>query len=365
MNYLDLDLLENPYGKRVGGGYDTVRVGSGGRLHIQGRDGGPLCMQGRKRTDLRASTGRVVDCYRCIKILAMESNAPYIRRELTTAKGEKKSHFMVPGGRQGQLVADKKASPAGMDGVAPFKRGPTQHPTQPWMTKRVAMAKSYAERLSDEGVALPPYLLPPTVEEMEAAQEFSYYASPKAKRRAAAAARRSAREAAASEVAQVANPYMVLSNPNGRVHARHGLPYMTFGNPAVPYLVVLHEFNKSNREEERRQNAYEEYTVLASSPFEAAVQMHQRIVKVDDDAWRQRAGGSSDRAHYDSLGWAFWVEVIDKRTGRTAAEYAVRAPAGAGHGGGELQRVMAVHSGALKTKAKGGVKRRANSRRSR
>jgi serine/threonine protein kinase len=95
MNYLDLDLLENPYGKRVGGGYDTVRVGSGGRLHIQGRDGGPLCMQGRKTTDLRASEGRVVDCYRCIKILAMESNAPYIRRELTTAKGEKKSHFIV------------------------------------------------------------------------------------------------------------------------------------------------------------------------------------------------------------------------------------------------------------------------------
>ena len=219
MNYLDLDLLENPYGKRVGGGYDTVRVGSGGRLHIQGRDGGPLCMQGRKTTDLRASTGRVVDCYRCIKILAMESNAPYIRRELTTAKGEKKSHFMVPGGRQGQLVADKKASPSGMSGVAPFKRGPTQHPTQPWMTKRVAMAKTYEERLSDEGVALPPYFLPPTPEEKEAAQAFSYYASPKAKRRAAAAARRAGGAAAA---AQVANPR----------HARHGLPYMTFGNPS-------------------------------------------------------------------------------------------------------------------------------------
>jgi hypothetical protein len=231
MNYLDLDLLENPYGKRVGGGYDTVRVGSGGRLHIQGRDGGPLCMQGRKATDLRASTGRVVDCYRCIKILAMESNAPYIRRELTTAKGEKKSHFMVPGGRQGQLVADKKASPGGMDGVPTFKRGPKNHPTQPWMTKRVAMAKSYAERLSDEGVALPPYLLPPTPEETEAAQAFSYYESPKAKRRAAAARRRTG-GAAASEVAQVANPYMVLSNPNGRVHGRQGSPYMTFGNPA-------------------------------------------------------------------------------------------------------------------------------------
>lgn len=220
MNYLDLDLLENPYGKRVGGGYDTVRVGSGGRLHIQGRDGGPLCMQGRKATDLRASTGRVVDCYRCIKILAMESNAPYIRRELTTAKGDKKSHFMVPGGRQGQLVADKKASPSGMSGVTPFKRGPTQHPTQPWMTKRVAMAKTYEERLSDEGVALPPYFLPPTLEEKEAAQAFSYYASPKAKRRAAAAARRAG--GAAAEVEQVANPR----------HARHGLPYMTFGNPA-------------------------------------------------------------------------------------------------------------------------------------
>ena len=226
MPYLDLDLLENPYGKRIGGGYDTVRVGDGGRLHVRGPDNGPLCMQGRRTTDLRASEGRVVDCYRCIKIMGMNANAPYIRRELTTAKGDKRSHYMVPGGRQGQLVADKKSSPSGMSGVAPFKRGPTNHPTQPWMTKRLAMAKTYEERLSDEGVALPPYYLPPTPEEVAAAQEVSFYESPKAKRRAAAERRRGAAAAAAAKVA----------NPR---HARHGLPYMTFGNPSVWEWAVM------------------------------------------------------------------------------------------------------------------------------
>jgi hypothetical protein len=224
--YLNLDLLENPYGKRVGGGYDTVRVGpGGGRLHIKAPDGGALCMQGRKQTDLRASTGRVVDCYRCIKIMGMNSNAPYVRRELTTAKGDKKAHYMLPGGRQGQLVADKKASPGGMDGVPTFKRGPKNHPTQPWMTKRIAMAKSYAERLSDEGVALPPYFLPQTFEEMEIAQESSFYESPGAiaavaaagrrVSREATAARRAERAAAAAAAKQVANPRH--RNPSERV----------------------------------------------------------------------------------------------------------------------------------------------------
>ena len=216
--YLNLDLLENPYGKRVGGGYDTVRVGpGGGRLHVKGPDGGALCMERRTQTDLRASTGRVVDCYRCIKIMAMNSNAPYISRSLTTAKGDKKPHLMIPGGRQGQLVADKKASPSGMSGVPTFKRGPKNHPTQPWMTKRIAMAKTYEERLRDEGVALPPYFLPQTFEEREIAQESSYYESPGAIAAVAAAGRRVSREAAAARRAdraaaaaaaakQVANP---------------------------------------------------------------------------------------------------------------------------------------------------------------
>jgi hypothetical protein len=225
--YLNLDLLENPYGKRVGGGYDTVRVGpGGGRLHVKGPDGGALCMERRTQTDLRASTGRVVDCYRCIKIMAMNSNAPYISRSLTTAKGDKKPHLMIPGGRQGQLVADKKASPSGMSGVPTFKRGPKNHPTQPWMTKRIAMAKTYEERLRDEGVALPPYFLPQTFEEMEIAQESSYYESPGAIAAVAAAGRRVSREAAAARRAdraaaaaaaakQVANPYRGRRNPSG------------------------------------------------------------------------------------------------------------------------------------------------------
>lgn len=250
--YLNLDLLENPYGKRVGGGYDTVRVGpGGGRLHIKAPDGGALCMQGRKQTDLRASTGRVVDCYRCIKIMGMESNAPYVRRELTTAKGEKKSHYMLPGGRQGQLVADKKASPGGMDGVPTFKRGPKNHPTQPWMTKRIAMAKSYAERLSDEGVALPPYFLPQTFEEMEIAQESSFYESPGAIAAVAAAGRRVSREAAAARRAgraaaakQVANPYGGRRNPSDEVrYTRSGMAYI-IGADGKPRFVARSQEEK-------------------------------------------------------------------------------------------------------------------------
>jgi hypothetical protein len=229
MKYLDLDLLENPYGKRVGGGYDTVRVGDGDRLHVKAPDGLPLCMQGRTVTNLRSSEGRVVDCYRCIKLMAMNSNAPYLRRDLTTASGVKREHLMIPGGRQGRMVADKKASPYAESGASPFKRGPAEHPTQPWMTKRRAMAKTYEERLSEQGVALPPYYLPPTPEEMEAAQEVSFYESPAAKRRAAADRRRAARVAASATM--VANP---------QKHARHGLPYMTFGNPRYEAYAVLH-----------------------------------------------------------------------------------------------------------------------------
>ena len=191
---LNLDLIENPYGKRIGGGYSTILVGGGeeGRVHID-KDGDPLCMQGKALYDVRPSKARVVTCYRCIKIMGMESNAPYLRRELTTARGQKKGHIMIPGGRQGQLVADKKQSPFGMEGASPFKRGPAAHPTQGWMTRRIAMAKTYPERLYDEGIALPVgYKAPRFADEAD----ISEYTSPKAKRRGARESRQASLEAA-------------------------------------------------------------------------------------------------------------------------------------------------------------------------
>ena len=215
-DYLDLDLIENPYGKRIGGGYSTVLTGAGDRSHIQGPDGGPLCMQGRPTHNLRASKSRVVTCYRCIKIMGIESNAPYLRRELTTARGVKKAHLMMPGGREGELIGDvtlgsrsKRAgkslrSPFGMQGAQPFKRGPTNHPTQGQMTKRLAMAKTYEERLVDEGIALPVAYSPFAA---AAEPDIDRYESPGAKRRRVVAERK-ARIAAAA--AQKANPPATL-----------------------------------------------------------------------------------------------------------------------------------------------------------
>jgi len=235
MKYLDLDLLENPYGKRVGGGYETVRVGDGGRLHVRGPDSGPLCMQGRRTTDLRASEGRVVDCYRCIKLMAMNANAPLVTRDLTTAGGVKRKHLMVPGGRQGRMVADKKASPYAESGAAPFKRGPTKHPTQPWMTGRPAMAKTREERIREEGIALPTYYLPPTPEEVEAAQEVSFYESPAAKRRAAADRRRAGRVAASATM---------VANPSDEVmYTRSGMAYI-IGADGKPRFVARSQAEK-------------------------------------------------------------------------------------------------------------------------
>lgn len=205
-DYLDLDMLENPYGKRIGGGYETVLTGPGGRSHIKGENGKPLCMQRANARDVRPSHARVVTCYRCIKIMGMNANAPLLSRDLTTAHGQKRKHLMVPGGRQGRMVAEKKLSPFGETGAAPFKRGPANHPTQPWMTSRVVRAKTREERLREEGVALPAAYVPP--EYAASVESPGLYVSPKRARsreakqllKAAAAA-----EAAAAN-ALVANP---------------------------------------------------------------------------------------------------------------------------------------------------------------
>jgi hypothetical protein len=234
MKYLDLDLIENPYGKRIGGGYETVLTGGGDRSHIKGDNGKPLCMQKVSARDVRPSSARTVTCYRCIKIMGMNSNAPFVTRNLTPSHGERKKHLMVPGGRQGRMVADKKASPYGETGAAPFKRGPANHPTQPWMTTRVVRAKTREERLREEGIALPIGYTPPTF--AESWETTTAYVSPKARRR------REAKQVAAL-IAERARPPAVMVD--------------AFGEPFTMDDVrkVVGEDERMMRENPRRRNA--------------------------------------------------------------------------------------------------------------
>ncbi len=179
---LDLDMLGNPLGKRIGGGYTTCRVGDGGRAHIAAPNGAPICMQRRPVTHLRPSNARVVDCYRCIKQIAFQSNAPLLERALTTRGGTSKKHRMVPGGRQGPLVGartpKKHAQPAyvtSMQGVQPFPRGSAKHPTQTRTRGAVGAAgrsRTHGFRSSEEGIALPHGYSP--VAGMSAAEAAAY-----------------------------------------------------------------------------------------------------------------------------------------------------------------------------------------------
>lgn len=218
MKYLDLDLLENPYGARRGSGYDSVLVGpGGGRVHVKGKDGGPLCMQGRSKRDVRDSSARVVTCYRCIKIMMMEGNAPFVMRDLTTARGVKRKHLMVPGGREGQMVAQREGhlSPFGLDGAEPFKRGPANHPTQGRMTKRVALARSKPGSIREEGVARPAYYVPFGQEAgREQYVEELVKDVARGKRRMASKRRKAAKVAAAAAAAAEAPAQALLMNPS-------------------------------------------------------------------------------------------------------------------------------------------------------
>lgn len=188
--YLDLDTIQNPYGKRIGGGYSTVLVGGGGgRTHIKGDDGGPLCMQGRRTQDLRSSSARVVTCYRCIKIMGLQSNAPALERTLYQRDRDmgQSANYMVPGGRQGSLVADKKASPYGMDGKTVFRRGTKKHPTQSRLGAFGDNVSTREGRRSGTsrvrgGVARPMGYVAPS---FAAEADVSRYASTTAKRRSA------------------------------------------------------------------------------------------------------------------------------------------------------------------------------------
>lgn len=223
--YLDLDTIQNPYGKRIGGGYSTVLVGGGGgRTHIKGDDGGPLCMQGRRTQDLRSSGARVVTCYRCIKIMGLQSNAPALERTLYQRDSDmgQSANYMVPGGRQGSLVADKKASPYGMDGKTVFRRGTKKHPTQSRLGAFGDNVSTREGRRSGTsrvrgGVARPMGYVAPS---FAAEADVSRYASTTAKRRSAqeqvvarrARVREEAMEAAVMEMEERVAGY--ANNPN-------------------------------------------------------------------------------------------------------------------------------------------------------
>lgn len=181
---LDLDLIGNPLGKRVGGGYTTMRVGDGNRVHIEdGKTGVPLCMRhvlALSITNRRASTARVVDCYRCIKQMSFVMNAPMLDRSLTPGRGgSARSHKMVPGGRQGPLVGARQPTKhteppwvTSMKGVDPFPRGSERHPTQTRLRGQVGAAgraSTRESRASEIGQALPRGYFPPITREEETA----------------------------------------------------------------------------------------------------------------------------------------------------------------------------------------------------
>lgn len=108
-------------------------------------------MKGQIGVNERKSTARVVDCYRCIKQMAFQSNAPMLERTLTTSDGRHDfAHHMVPGGRQGPLVAaqapKKRMQPpwvTSMTGVTPFKHGSAKHPTQPRLGGRLVAFEEF------------------------------------------------------------------------------------------------------------------------------------------------------------------------------------------------------------------------------
>jgi hypothetical protein len=226
--YLDLDTIQNPYGKRIGGGYSTVLVGGGGgRTHIKGDDGGPLCMQGRPTQDLRSSGARVVTCYRCIKVMGLQSNAPALARHLYQRERDfgQSENYMVPGGRQGELVAAKKASPYGMDGKTVFRRGTKKHPTQSRLGAFGDNVSTREGRRSGTsrtrpGIARPMGYVTPS---FAAEADVSWYASTTAKRRSAqeqvvarrARVREEAMEAAAMEMDERVAGY--ANNPRRNV----------------------------------------------------------------------------------------------------------------------------------------------------
>lgn len=124
---------ENPLGA---GGFAgrTIRVGSNGRVHLLhfNGEGYALCGAGKQSGDVTASASATVDCYRCLKVLRMESSgAALAKRDLRRIGGHREKNVMIPGGREGVYISGKKKSPASPHGLEDFLGGTKRHPTQP------------------------------------------------------------------------------------------------------------------------------------------------------------------------------------------------------------------------------------------
>lgn len=136
-------MRENPYGIQYTG--RIVRVEGGERRHVfNKKTGGALCGAGLHRNGsvipgaIITSSGKKVDCLRCIKILYVDHAQRYIvERSLRPSAVDKRyKHTMIAGGRQGFAIGRKKTEnstpelPYGPFSVADFRRGSNAHPTQ-------------------------------------------------------------------------------------------------------------------------------------------------------------------------------------------------------------------------------------------
>ncbi len=122
------EYLENPYGMRIGGGREAVRVGKGNRVHI-GSGSGTLC---DINAETRPSGARVVTCYRCLKLVNMNAghtaDAVFPHR-----KPGRSENIAIPGGRAGHWVAGKQDHRR-LDYDSIPGRGDEEYPTQPRAT---------------------------------------------------------------------------------------------------------------------------------------------------------------------------------------------------------------------------------------
>jgi hypothetical protein len=141
-NYGRVRLLRNPDGMPLGKG-TAVRVPGGKRSHILNeRSGYALCGAG-KLGNLQPSAAKTITCYRCIKIRIVDSGDD-VERMLPTEPGKRKTHMMVPGGRQGRYVSGVKPSDV-MHGEEMFVGGTLEHPSQ----TRLLSSRQKAKRLAD------------------------------------------------------------------------------------------------------------------------------------------------------------------------------------------------------------------------
>jgi hypothetical protein len=145
--------IANPYGIEYTG--RIVRVEGGDRYHVfDKRTGGGLCGAGLGRTagKVVASTGKKMDCLRCIKILYVDHAQKYLveRSFKPSAPGKRSKHLMIAGGREGQAIGRKESKigtakkPFGPERVERFVRGTSVHPTQ----TRLASKRKPAARVS-------------------------------------------------------------------------------------------------------------------------------------------------------------------------------------------------------------------------